>query len=53
VSYATGEYLLVEKLRKALETHPEVRIPLYYYAEQACEVMSVMYEYTKRRKAIA
>jgi len=53
VSFATGEYQLVEKLRKALETNPEVRIPLYYYAEQACEVMSVMYEYTERRKAIA
>jgi acyl-CoA synthetase (NDP forming) len=52
VSFATGEYQLVEKIRKALETNPEVRIPLYYYAEQACEVMSVMYKYTEQRKAI-
>ncbi len=47
IGYCTGEWNLVEELRKAFETHPTIQVPLYEFPEQASEVLAAMYRYTE------
>ncbi|MCZ2845513.1 MAG: CoA-binding protein [Candidatus Bathyarchaeota archaeon] len=47
VAYCTGEWTLVEELRKTFETHPEIRVPVYEFPEQASEVLSAMHRYAE------
>jgi len=46
IAYATSEWSIVEKLRERLE---KLGIPVYYSPEDAVEVLSVMYRYSRIR----